>query len=48
VYGLFFGEESAGNFVPVNMADNILHFALGAAMLALGLILGRTPALRRA
>ncbi|MEZ2373077.1 DUF4383 domain-containing protein [Arthrobacter sp. RCC_34] len=48
VYGLFFGEESAGNFVPVNMADNVLHFALGAAMLALGLILGRTPALRRA
>ncbi|MFJ3958779.1 DUF4383 domain-containing protein [Arthrobacter sp. NPDC090010] len=48
VYGLFFGEESAGNFVPVNMADNVLHLALGAGMLVLGLIFGRSPAQQRA
>ena len=48
VYGLFFGEDSAGNFVPVNMADNVLHFALGAGMLVLGLILGRARTVRSA
>ncbi|NUP75077.1 MAG: DUF4383 domain-containing protein [Sinomonas sp.] len=48
VYGLVFGGESAGNFVPVNMADNILHLVLGVGMIGLGLVLGRnTVAARR-
>ncbi|PBC47394.1 hypothetical protein CJ177_44390 [Rhodococcus sp. ACPA1] len=37
----FIDMDSAANFVPVNTADNWLHFALGAAMIALGLLLGR-------
>lgn len=44
VYGLVFGGESAANFVPLNVADNGLHLVLGLAMVALGLILGRTTA----
>jgi hypothetical protein len=32
---------SAANFVPVNGADNWLHFGLGAAMIVLGLTLAR-------
>ncbi|WP_422934824.1 DUF4383 domain-containing protein [Sinomonas sp. P47F7] len=47
VYGLFFGGDSAGNFVPVNMADNILHLLLGVGMLAIGLALGRSVAAAR-
>lgn len=41
VYGLLVGEESAANFVPLNSADNWLHFFLGAAMIALALALSR-------
>ena len=41
LYGLLIDMDSAANFVPVNTADNWLHFALGAAMIALGLLLGR-------
>ena len=42
VYGLIFGgTPSAANFVPMNMADNILHLVLGVGMLALGLVLSR-------
>jgi hypothetical protein len=41
VYGLAIGHESPANFVPLNMADNWLHFVLGIAMLGLGLLLGR-------
>ncbi|MDQ0261596.1 DUF4383 domain-containing protein [Sinomonas atrocyanea] len=44
VYGLVFGGESAGNFVPLNAADNGLHLLLGVGMLVIGLILGRTLA----
>ncbi|MGY0231741.1 DUF4383 domain-containing protein [Longispora urticae] len=40
LYGLVVGHDSAANFVPVNTADNWLHLALGAGMLALGTILG--------
>jgi hypothetical protein len=36
--------DSAANFVPVNTADNWLHFVLGAGMVALGLVLGRRTA----
>ena len=49
-YGVFIDQASAANFVPVNSADNVLHFALGVGMGALGLILGRsaTPVHRMA
>ncbi|MHA7240554.1 DUF4383 domain-containing protein [Arthrobacter sp. TMS1-12-1] len=41
LYGLFIGQESAANFVPLNSADNWLHFVLAAGMIALALVLGR-------
>lgn len=42
MYGLAIDETSAANFVPLNVADNWLHFALGVAMLGLGLAFGRS------
>ncbi|MBF6331617.1 DUF4383 domain-containing protein [Nocardia transvalensis] len=39
VYGLVVDEDSNANFLPVNNADNWLHFGLGAAMVILGLLL---------
>ena len=44
VYGLMVDQVSDANFVPVNTADDWLHFALGAGMLGLGLALGRQTA----
>jgi hypothetical protein len=41
VYGLVVDMGSDANFVPVNNADNWLHFLLGAMMVVLGLALGR-------
>lgn len=41
VYGIFVDKEDSANFVPVNDADDWLHLALGLAMVALGLALGR-------
>lgn len=41
IYGLVIDQASAANFVPVNTADNWLHFALGAAMVALGFFTAR-------
>ena len=41
IYGLVIDKESAANFVPLNSADDWLHFALGTGMLAAGLILDR-------
>jgi hypothetical protein len=41
LYGLIIDPGSAANFVPVNTADNWLHFVLGVGMIALGLLLGR-------
>ena len=41
IYGLLIDQNSAGNFVPLNDADNWLHLLLGLGMLALGLLLGR-------
>ncbi len=38
LYGLLIDQNSAANFVPVNTADNWLHFGLGVGMIALGLI----------
>ncbi|MFT4471846.1 DUF4383 domain-containing protein [Arthrobacter sulfonylureivorans] len=41
LYGLFIDQQSAANFVPLNTADTWLHFILGVAMIALGLLLTR-------
>ena len=41
VYGLLAHGDSSANFIPVNSADNVLHVALGVAMIALGVVLGR-------
>jgi len=41
IYGLLIDKNSNANFVPVNTADNWLHFVLGAAMVALGVALAR-------
>jgi hypothetical protein len=41
IYGLVIPQDTAGNFVPVNGADNILHLLLGVGMVALALILTR-------
>jgi hypothetical protein len=38
VYGAAVSQHSDANFVPVNSADDVLHFALGAAMIALGFV----------
>jgi hypothetical protein len=46
LYGLVIDHDSAANFVPVNGADNWLHFFLGVGMIALGLITTRRPATR--
>lgn len=39
LYGLVISEESDANFVPVNEADNWLHFGLAVVMIGLGLAL---------
>ncbi|GAA1522799.1 DUF4383 domain-containing protein [Streptomyces albidochromogenes] len=41
LYGLFIDHDSSANFVPVNTADNWLHFVLGLGMIALGVLLTR-------
>ncbi|MDG9719743.1 DUF4383 domain-containing protein [Streptomyces sp. DH24] len=41
IYGLIVGHDSDANFVPVNTADDWLHFFLGLGMIALALALGR-------
>ena len=38
LYGLFIDKHSAANFVPVNSADDWLHFVLGLGMAVLGAI----------
>ncbi|MFD0857187.1 DUF4383 domain-containing protein [Actinomadura adrarensis] len=42
LYGLFIDKESGANFVPLNSADDWLHFVLGVGMIALGFLLGRS------
>jgi hypothetical protein len=34
-------HETAANFVPINTADNWLHFLLGVGMIGLALLLSR-------
>lgn len=41
VYGMVVDRDSDANFVPLNQADDWLHFALGVGMLTLGLALAR-------
>ncbi|MCU1535688.1 MAG: rane protein [Humibacillus sp.] len=41
IYGLVVDKESSANIVPVNSADDWLHFVLGLGMIALGLALSR-------
>ncbi|MFF5426469.1 MULTISPECIES: DUF4383 domain-containing protein [unclassified Streptomyces] len=41
LYGLLVDHHSSANFVPLNSADNWLHFVLGLGMIALGALLGR-------
>jgi hypothetical protein len=41
IYGLVIDQDSAGNFVPLNGADNWLHLLLGIGMIALALLLTR-------
>jgi arginine exporter protein ArgO len=41
LYGLVIPKDSPANFVPVNSADDWLHFVLGAAMIALGVLLAK-------
>jgi hypothetical protein len=41
VYGAIWHGETGSNWIPVNWADNVLHLALGAGMVALGLGLTR-------
>ncbi|WP_026875462.1 DUF4383 domain-containing protein [Jiangella gansuensis] len=43
LYGLVVDEQSDANFVPLNNADDWLHFVLAAGMILLGLLLSRTP-----
>jgi hypothetical protein len=42
VYGLVIDHESGANFVPLNDADNWLHFVLSILMVGLGVLLGRS------
>ena len=41
LYGLVIDKTSQANFVPLNTADDWLHFVLGLGMVALGVVLGR-------
>jgi arginine exporter protein ArgO len=38
LYGLLVDKESSANFVPLNTADDWLHFVLAVSMVALGAI----------
>ncbi|MDH2410997.1 DUF4383 domain-containing protein [Streptomyces fenghuangensis] len=40
LYGLIIDKDSGANFVPLNSADDWLHFVLGVGMIALGAVLG--------
>ena len=44
IYGLLVGQESGANFVPINTADNWLHFVLGVGMIGAGFALSRREA----
>jgi hypothetical protein len=41
IYGLLIDQESDANFIPLDTADNWLHFGLGVGMIALGFVTTR-------
>ena len=41
LYGLLISDSVPANFVPMNMADDWLHFVLAVGMIALGVLLSR-------
>ena len=41
LFGLLTDDEETINFIPVNTADDWLHFVLGVGMIALGVLFGR-------
>jgi len=43
LYGLVIDKGSQANFVPLNTADDWLHFVLGVGMIALGVVLAKRP-----
>lgn len=43
LYGLLIDKTSEANFVPLNTADDWLHFVLGIGMIALGVVLAKRP-----
>jgi hypothetical protein len=47
LYGLLISENSGANFVPVNNADDWLHFVLGIGMIGLGLLANRSRTVGR-
>jgi hypothetical protein len=48
VYGAIWHGEKGSNWIPVNWADNILHLALGAGMVGIGIVLSRVVVPRAA
>lgn len=46
LYGLFVGQDSGANFVPLNTADNWLHLVLSVAMVAAGVLLAKNTGAR--
>jgi hypothetical protein len=47
LYGMLIDHQSSANFVPVNTADDWLHFGLGTGMVAMGVLLPRAERGRR-
>ena len=47
IYGLVVGMDSSANFVPLNTADNWLHFVLAVTMIGAGLYARRKTATER-
>ncbi len=41
LYGLVIGDHSTANFIPVNTADDWLHFGLGIGMIGAAVITGK-------
>ncbi len=44
LYGLLIDKDSGANVVPMNTADDWLHFVLGVGMIALGFLTTRRTA----